>query len=299
MCSAKGPSSLPIRWHVTTDGIATGPGLTEPRRLCTLDRKTTADLLTLIQRSQQPPSSADPTSKSQPIKTPAPQPELATNPRAHLTLLGSCHLTADGEPVRLRRSAGLQILAYLAIHPDGATRSELIRAIWPNLPPATISQRLHTTLTDLRQQLRPILSEDPITRHDDRYRLKPRAVATDLRPWRTAVNAMTHAVGTTERNRACRAVIDLYRGDVAAEQTWYWLAPAREQIRRTVMDAYATLAEDADPNEALTLLQRAIRIDPYNQALHYQAANLLRAAGDHASATDLIKQLHQRIFHRP
>jgi DNA-binding SARP family transcriptional activator len=43
------------------------------------------------------------------------------------------------------------------------------------------------------------------------------------------------------------------------------------------------------------LLQRAISIDPYNEALHHQVASLLRDAGDHAGAADLIKRLDQRI----
>jgi hypothetical protein len=207
------------RWHVTTDGTATGPDLAEPRRLCTLDPQTTADLLTVIHRSQQPLPAANPPINTAQSKPPAPEAEPATVAEARLILLGGCHLTVAGESVRLRRTASLQILAYLSIHPDGATRSELTHAIWPSghLPPATISQRLHTTLADLRQQLRSMLSEDPITRHDDRYRLNPRAISTDLHQWRTAVNAMVQAVGTTDRHRACRAVIDTYHGEIAAE----------------------------------------------------------------------------------
>ncbi|MET8147892.1 hypothetical protein [Actinoplanes sp. NPDC005259] len=289
------PIAATHRWHVTTDGTATGPDLTEPRRLCTLDSQTTAALLTLIQRSKQPAPRANPPSKTAPRTPPAPRVQPATATQARLTLLGDCHLTADGEPVHLRRTASLQILAYLAIHPHGASRTELTHAIWPDLPPATISQRLHTTLADLRQQLRPLLSEDPINRHEDRYRLNARVISTDLHPWRTAVNAMTHAVGTTERDRACRAVIDLYRGEIAAEHTWHWVTPVREQTRRTVIDAYATRAEHADPDEALSLLQRATSIDPYSEALHHQVASLLRAGGDHVGAADLIKRLHQRV----
>ncbi len=46
-------------------------------------------------------------------------------------------------------------------------------------------------------------------------------------------------------------------------------------------------------------LQRATIIDPYNEALHHQAADLLHAAGDHTGATDLIKRLHQRLADAP
>jgi DNA-binding SARP family transcriptional activator len=279
-------------WHIDADGITTGTGLTEPRRLCTLDLRAATDLLTLTRTSQAPAPATDtlrPTSEAGPSMDPA----YAT--AAHLTLLGGCELTISGTPVRLRRTGALQILAYLAIHPGGATRAELTRAVWPHLPAATIPGRFHTTLTDLRTQLHPLLGEEPVTRHEDRYRLNTHAIGTDLRPWTAAVTALTHAVGTTAQQNACRSILDLYRGHLADGRTWPWLTPAREQIRRTVIDACSTLAEHADPDEALTWLRHAITIDPYNEPLHQQAADLLHAAGDHTGAADLIKRLHRRL----
>ena len=269
-------------WHVSAGGTATGTGLTEPRRLCVLDAQTTTDLLTFI--GQRPPLTV--VARSQP----APQPnhradpggEPAGRPAAHLTLFGGCHLTVAGEQVHLHRTAGLQILAYLAVHPDGATRSELTGAVWPQLPAATISQRLHTTLTDLRKQLRPLLGTNPVTLLDDRYRLNTDAITTDLQTWRTTVHTMTHAVDTAARLRACRHLLDTYRGEFAADRTWLWLIPTREQIRRTALDACTTLADHTEPAEALTWIQHAITIDPHNQSLHRHAANLL----DAASATE-------------
>jgi DNA-binding SARP family transcriptional activator len=282
-------------WHITADGTATGTGLTEPRRLCTLDVQTTIDLLTLTR--PQPASTSEPDYSSPPVSGRPTSHLRAADPSAtaYLTLLGGCHLTATGAPVRLRRTASLQILAYLAIHPHGATRNELTHAIWPNLPPAAISQRLHTTLTDLRQQLRSLLGDDPITHHDDRYRINTRAITTDLQQWRTCVHAMTHAVGTTAQLDACQDVINQYRGELAVGHNWPWLTPSREQARRTVIDACSVLAEHTDPNEALHWLQHAIAIDPYNEPLHQQAADLLRATGDETGAADLIKRLYHRL----
>jgi DNA-binding SARP family transcriptional activator len=283
------------RWHVTAEGCATGTGLPEARRLCTLTPQAAADLLTLVRARQPVVPIADPQPSTDPGQPTIPTPDTATATGIHLALLGGCQLSAAGEPVHLRRTAGLQILAYLAVHTSGATRSELTHAVWPQLPAAAISQRLHTTLADLRQQLRPLLGDDPITRHDDRYLLNTRAVTTDLQQWRNAVHAMTHAVGTTAQQRACHHVVDLYRGELAAGHTWPWLNPVRGQTRRTVVDACATLADHAEPDQTLTWLQRATTIDPYNEALHHQAADLLHAAGDHTGAADLIKRLHHRL----
>jgi hypothetical protein len=224
----EGPVAATHRWHVTTDGTATGPDLTEPRRLCTLDPQATADLLTLIQRSQQPPLSANPPSTSVPGKTPAPQAEPATVPAARLTLLGGCHLTVDGEPVHLRRTASLQILAYLAIHPDGATRSELTRTIWRHLPPATISQRLHTTLTGLRQQLRPCSAKTPSPATTTVTGSTPAPSAPTCTngvppstPW-FKPSAPPTDTGPAEPSSTPTTV-------KSPQNTWHWLTPVREQ----------------------------------------------------------------------
>jgi DNA-binding SARP family transcriptional activator len=278
-------------WHISADGVATGTGLTEPRRLCTLDLRAATDLLILARTSPAPATDTPPhTSEAVPRAT---DPAYAT--AARLTLLGGCELTISDAPVQLRRTAALQILAYLALHPGGATRAELTQAVWPYPPPASIAGRLHTTLADLRKQLHPLLGDEPVTRHEDRYQLNARVIGTDLQPWTAAVAAVTHAVGTTAQQDACRGVIDEYRGHLAAGRTWPWLVPAREQMRRTAIDACSTLAEHADPDEALTWLRHAVTIDPYNEPLHQQAADLLHAAGDHTGAADLIKRLHRRL----
>jgi two-component SAPR family response regulator len=91
----------------------------------------------------------------------------------------------------------------------------------------------------------------------------------------------------------------MYRGDLAAEHTWPWLTPAREQARRTVIDACTTLADHAGTDEATYWLQRAIVVDPYNEALHHHAADLLKFTGDTAGAADLIKRFHQRLADNP
>jgi hypothetical protein len=45
------------------------------------------------------------------------------------------------------------------------------------------------------------------------------------------------------------------------------LAPHRERVRRTVIDAYIALAADADPSTAAQLLAQASQADPINEYL--------------------------------
>ncbi|GAA4595859.1 DNA-binding winged helix-turn-helix (wHTH) protein [Actinoplanes octamycinicus] len=263
----KDPTTPAARWQVDDDGVTTGRGITYPRRLCTLDHQTAVDLLALFHQRRTPRQPATTRPPAQPAATASIQPTAG-----RLALLGECTLTLHGEPVRLRRTAGLQILAYLAVHPNGASRSELISAIWPQLAPATITQRLHTTLSDLRVQLRPTI-EEPVTRHGDHYQLGS-DIGTDLRTWRATTTAITTAVTIPARTRACRQLLQMYRGELAATYTWPWINPAREAVRRDALDACLYLAEHTPAAEALDILTTATAIDPYNAAVQQRMAAL-------------------------
>ncbi|MEU0962619.1 hypothetical protein ABZ328_24225 [Micromonospora aurantiaca] len=197
----------------------------------------------------------------------------------------------DSKEVTIRRSAAMQILVFLAVHPDGATTTQLVHALWPGLPAHTVTGRLYTTLSDLRSTLRATTPEQVVVHTEDRYHLDPR---TDVDLWR--LQAAAHHGATTDAPGSWQAVIDAYTGDLAAGHTWPWIDPPREATRRLALDAHTTAAAaQTDPHERLRLFQAAIRIDPYNQQLHQLAADQLNAIGDSAAAADLLHTHRQRL----
>lgn len=156
--------------------------------------------------------------------------------------------------------------------------------------------RLYTTLTAIRRQLQPLLGDDPITRHDDRYQLNTHAVDTDLDPLRHAV-AAARALASAQQRNAYEAVIDAYHGELATPHAWPWLQPVREALRRDVIDAYRQLAATATPQDAARLLSDAVAVDPLNEHLHQQAVHALNAVGDHIGAQALHHAHTQRLTH--
>ncbi|GGL12861.1 hypothetical protein GCM10012284_54410 [Mangrovihabitans endophyticus] len=255
------------RWQVDTHGRVTSHHRDAPLRLCLLDAAAAADLLRLVEQHTTTTMPSRPAGQQRPAG------------RGQLQLLGGCRLQVDGVVVHPRRSAALQILAYLAVHPAGASTTDLIRAVWPGLDPNTITKRLHTTLSDLRRQLQPALS-DPILRHDERYRLNRDQITTDLDHLRDVLAAAAGAVTSRHRRAAARTLTDAYPGELAAGFSWPWLPPPREALRRDVLDAFTGLAAAAPPDEALDHVRAALAADPHNQALHAHARDLLTALGD-------------------
>ncbi|MET8064256.1 hypothetical protein [Micromonospora sp. NPDC005313] len=294
-------------WRVDRHGHTVDHQTGQPRpRMCVLDGTAASDLLAVL---AQPTTAAPDTAASvsaRPINRaqakiprqatrvtpPTPrQPTETTATAVRLRVLGRPALLIDSNEVTIRRSAALQILVFLAVHPDGATTTQLVHALWPGLPAHTVTGRLYTTLSDLRSTLRATTADQVVVHTEDRYHLDPR-IDVDL--WR--LQAAAHHSATTDAPGSWKAVIDAYTGDLAAGHIWPWIDPPREATRRLVLDAHTNAAAaQTDPHERLRLLQAAIRIDPYNHQLHQLTADQLNALGDSAAAADLLHTHRQRL----
>jgi len=284
-------------WQVRSDGtLISAPH--QPGRLCVLSPQTASDLLHLISQAHGHTPTSPATASidaEQPTQTGTDLADRVSVPPVTLSVLGDCRLTVHDHTVPIRRSAAWQTLVLLAAHPDGATGRHLTETIWPGLPPATITHRLYTTLSDLRTQLKPIIDQTLITHHHDRYLLDPTVVDVDLWHLQTAARAATHAITTIERHHSHRQVIARYHGELAAGHTWPWLPALRETIRHQVISAYADLTDDLPAAEALALLREAITVDPYNEDLHHRTISALIAIGDHPAATRLYHTYTHRL----
>ncbi|MFC8848551.1 MULTISPECIES: hypothetical protein [unclassified Micromonospora] len=279
-------------WHIEADGRTQPDTSSDPTRLCVLTDTAARDLLTVLAPTPAtPPATAVPRQRP---PTPAPPPAPPPPKPLTLQVLGNPTLRTDGTPVPIRRSAALQILVALAIHPDGRTTRELATAIWPGLVPHTVTRRLYTTLSDLRKDITATGHPNPIEHTNDRYHLNQQHIDVDL--WRLDAAIDHAATALTDPTRACQTVIDRYTGDIAAHHTWPWLDPIREKTRRHVIDAHIALADHTpDLTMRLHRLQDALRVDPYNEHLHHLAADTLTALDKPQDARALLARYQQRL----
>jgi DNA-binding SARP family transcriptional activator len=290
-------------WHVNADGTLL-PAHEQHRRLCVLDPQTACDLLQFISQAHglAPANTAPVSPHDQQRHHPPNDPAAgmageATGtavPPARLRVLGDCRLTIHHQHVPIGRSAAWQTLVLLAARPDGATARQIIETVWPGLPPASITNRLYTTLSDLRTQLRPILESPLIVHHRDRYLLDPAVVDVDLWHQQAAAHTASQAITTTSRRHAHRNLI-AQRGELASGHTWPWLAPLRETIREHLIDAYVELADELPPTAAIELLHDAIAVDPYNEDVHRRTIAALIDIGDHTAAARLYDTYTQLL----
>jgi DNA-binding SARP family transcriptional activator len=314
-----GAWSSDTTWHVDADGttfLTIAGRITVGPRLSVLSAASATDLLILLAtlgaQGRPPVWTSQPAVDTFPgAATPDTAPATTTNPSGtdshrvtarpaelpplRLRLLGAVRLfTADGQDVHLARSAATQILAYLAVHPHGGSSTEIARAVWPGVPAPT--SRLHTTLSALRLSLEHDAGRPVLRRDADRYRLDPTTIEIDLRRLHAAADRADRARSLGERDDALRQIVALYTGELAAGQTWPWLAVPREATRRHVVDALAALADAApDAPTAIGWLHQAAGHDPDNEHLHRQLIRAQAAAGDPVGAAYTYRRLVERF----
>ncbi|MFC8848553.1 MULTISPECIES: BTAD domain-containing putative transcriptional regulator [unclassified Micromonospora] len=215
--------------------------------------------------------------------------------RVSAQVLGGAHILGRDTSLPLRAKA-LELLVYLTVLDGEATQDAILDDLLPDAPASKAPHRLHTYVSALRKTLAHTGGPDIYLIHTThRYALNRHTVDTDLWRMRAALRDADRATTDTARLAALRRAVDAYSGNLADGFDYEWIEAHREGIRRQALNAHLTLATTTpDPNEALTVIQAAIRHDPYAEPLYQQAMRIHAALG-HA---DDIHALRQDLTHR-
>ncbi|TMQ90008.1 hypothetical protein ETD83_37315, partial [Actinomadura soli] len=254
----------------------------------------------------QPPDQSPDTSQGSAGHDPAPSeegvpvPYLADRdqPRPiRLQVLGPVRLhTADGPITTGIRRSARDLLAYLALNPNGITRDQAIGALWPDHQPDTATTQFNTAVANIRKTLRTATGlREPmyVLRTAGRYHLDPDQIDVDEQHLAAALAHARHATTDTERLTALKPVPNLYTAEFATDLTHDWAESHRELLRRHVTDALTRLAQlhqHDHPEQALRTLEQAITHDPYAEHL-YRNLMQLQAEHDHPDAARRTYQL--------
>ena len=228
-----------------------------------------------------PPASAAAAEQPPPGTPSAPPP--GDRP-VQLALLGPLRITAAGHEISGGMRKARELLAFLAVHPDGATGETISEALWPEADPGRAAGQRNLALRKAREMLRAAAGlPEPlwILNAAGRYRLDPALIGTDLEAFGAALEEARNASGGA-RLAACRRAVALYRGELAEGTGYEWAEPYAETARCRALDAWTTIAEilqPTDPDEALSALETALSHDPYNEYLYVRIMRLQAAAG--------------------
>jgi DNA-binding SARP family transcriptional activator len=178
-----------------------------------------------------------------------------------------------------------ELLVFLALHPDGASRETLIGALWAHSPPEKTTNAMNTSLSRLRRSLVGATDgalSDLVLAGEGRYRLDPELVEVDYHRFAAAVAARRSAATDRDRVEAYQRIVDSYTGPLADGLSTEWLETAREATRRDAIDAVAALARalvEHDPQQTLDLLEVARAFDPHNELIYRDIMRLQERLG--------------------
>ncbi|WP_431958643.1 BTAD domain-containing putative transcriptional regulator [Nocardia lijiangensis] len=214
-----------------------------------------------------------------PESSPATAPPEFDSPALSVFVFGATRVfwraPESGEQVEITsqlQPRSREIVALLALHPEGLSRSRLIDLIWGGHSPersaafSNALSRLRASITTATGgQITGVLIDDRL-----HCRLSATAASADYWEFLAAVAARRRASSDTDRSAACRAITGIATTDLATDITGSWIEPLRESARRdthNALDWLATHDADHDPRATLGLLELTAETDPYNETV--------------------------------
>ncbi len=188
-----------------------------------------------------------------------------------------------------------ELLVFLLLHPEGASKEEIGLALWPEASATQVRNSFHVTLHRLRAALG---QAEWVSTESGRYRLDPALGVTFDVP-RFEAQARASLAALRSRPEALTSLLEalgLYRGELlAGEAAGEWHLPLRERLQRLFLEGLAaaadTLEASDEPARAATLYRRWIAADDLAEHAYRRLMVCLERSGERAEALRLYKRL--------
>lgn len=225
-----------------------------------------------------------------------------------LSLLGAFRVVVEGSEVPTQDwsyTKPRELLALLALHPEGIPRDQAARLLWPEAAPSRLKNSFHVTLHHLRKALgRP----GWVVQEGDRYRI-PRdvSVAVDALAFDAAAS---HALGrvrrgaeagspahaTAREEEALQIALELYGGELLeGEVVGAWVEEWRDRLRRRAVDLGLALGRILEATQrhdaAAEAYGSVVSRDPLAEEGHRGLMRCWAATGQRARALAHFRSL--------
>jgi DNA-binding SARP family transcriptional activator len=219
-------------------------------------------------------------------------------PAISISVLGP--LAIDGLLGRIKRAATYELLAYLAFHPKGGSRDELIEAIWPAQDPKRTRPRFWQSVTEARKAL-----GDAWVHHGERYELDRSKVRVDLDDLDRLLAA--NSDDTSHDPAALESALALWRGEPLEGSDYLWAEGEVRVLHATLVDLLERVGRSRlareDARGALQMADQAIALDGLHESSWRLALQAEHALGLRESITrrydELTRSLDEQLGLEP
>jgi DNA-binding SARP family transcriptional activator len=223
-------------------------------------------------------------------------------PPARLVVFGPPRLEVAGRPLAAsawQTQRAFQVLVFLALHPRGANRDELLEHFWPGRLLAAGKRNFHPTLSYVRRTL-PRAGVLPLLRDGEVYRLHPDYPLTcDAWEFQSALDAARRAPDDAERRLALERAVALAERPPFEGLYASWADEPQRRLRERMESALVDLGrlqrEAGDLERALLNLRRAAELDDLRESTRVSIIECLVALGNRAAAVVEYERLRDRL----
>jgi DNA-binding SARP family transcriptional activator len=206
-----------------------------------------------------------------------------------ISVLGPLQIQAMHQRRGLR-TATEELLVYLVLRPEGATRDQLLEAIWPREDPRRSRPRLWQSVSEARRLL-----GEGFVRYRGRYLLDRTRIRIDLDELEELVAAGASDADPSALERA----IALFRGEPLSGCDYPWADGDLHRLQATRIELLervgrARLAA-GDARGALDAAQRGLDYEPLNESLVRLAMEAEATLGLRGSIGHRYEQLSREL----
>jgi len=218
-------------------------------------------------------------------------PVRAQKPSPRVALLGPVTITATKPRRRGLRSQTQELLAYLALHKEGATTDGLAAVLWPDIDDENARKRVWRAVSEVRSQLGNV-----IVRSGEQYFVDRKAIAVDLDEFDVLL-ARADTRRDVDREPLLERALALVRGQPLAGTDYAWAAGEVSHLRAKMVGLLHDLGNlrlDSDnPTGALAAAEQAISLDAYNESAH----RLAMRAESALCLREAVAERYERLRH--
>jgi predicted ATPase/DNA-binding SARP family transcriptional activator len=232
----------------------------------------------------------------------APTPAVNETTGLEVEALGPLKVTIDGrvlDAAEWGSARSRELLVFLLVNPDGATKEQVGHALWPDSSPAQLRNNFHVTLHRLRKTLG---NAEWIVTTNDRYAVDAAVLRKfDATMFEGAVQSARRALKRKEAGAVAglERALAIYRGEfLDGEPVGDWHLETRDHLQNLAMEGLMALGAAQVEEDRHARAVETYRLVLARDELHEEALRALMAA--HAAMGDrtLALRAYQRFAER-
>ena len=218
-----------------------------------------------------------------------------TKPDIEAHALGRAYVVVDTRQIsdaEWRSSRAKELFFYLLCSETGQTKEQITAALWPNLSPSKATSNLHINMYRARRALYPGI----FTFGCGLYKINPGLnVWFDVTEFKHCVKQTDSLpLNSSDSGLNLEKAVEMYKGPFMEDCYSEWTESQRHELENRYLKVLSKLAgynsHHGKIDQAITLLEKFISIDPYHDDVYHQMMECHLKAGDKISAERIYQQ---------